>query len=473
MSGRAMSLRSLRGLLIGDRAFYRMVLAIVVPIMIQNAISNFVNLLDNLMVGSLGTDQLNGVAIANQLMFVFSLCVFGGISGAGIFSAQYHGAGDHEGVRACFRFKLYMGAALVAAALAVFLLGGEALIDRYLNEAENVERMDVTMGFSLDYLHIMLWGLAPFALTQIYAGTLRETGETNVPMIAGIAAVIVNLAFNYLLIFDHGGIGGLGVRGAAIATVLSRFVELGIVVFFTHTRKARYPFARGLYRTLRVPMDLVKRITVKGLPLLVNEALWSLGMATLTQCYSVKGLDVVAAVNISSTVSNLFAVTFLSMGSAAAIVVGQALGSGELKRARSLAWKLITFSLMICCGTSLLMLIVAPLIPSLYDAEDHVRSLATSLLNIYALCMPLFAFANCTYFILRSGGKTMLTFAFDSAYTWVVAVPLASLLVHATSLDILSIYLCVQLADIIKCVFGFILLRKGVWVNNMVARSAG
>ena len=460
---------SIRRLLIGDRAFYMMVLAIVVPIMIQNAITNFVNLLDNIMVGQVGTEQMSGVSIANQLLFVFNLCVFGGLSGAGIFSAQYHGANDHEGVRHCFRYKLYICGTLMILAVAVFLLGGKFLITQFLHDEGEAGRIEVTLTHGMAYLRIMLLGLLPFSLTQVYAGTLRETGETRLPMFAGIAAVFVNLLFNWLLIFGKLGFPQMGVEGAAIATVLSRFVELAIVVVYTHRHAERHRFIQGVYSSWRIPARLARDITLKGMPLLVNEALWSMGMTVLAQCYSVRGLDVVAAMNISGTISNLFAVTIFSMGNATAILVGQSLGANDMKGATDRAWKLTAFAIAITVATLLVMNLVAPLIPQVYNTSGEVRALATSLLRIYAFCMPLFSFCNSAYFILRSGGKTLITFLFDSGYTWVIAVPLAWCLVHLTGMPVAMIYLCVQLADFIKCVFGFILLRRGVWLNNIVA----
>ena len=461
--------RSLKAALIGDRAFYAMVLSILIPIIIQNAITNFVNLLDNIMVGQVGTEQMSGGSRSNQLMFVFNLCVFGGISGAGIFSAQFYGADNQEGVRHCFRYKLYLCALLVGGALAVFLLGGPFLIGRFLHEEGDVGRIELTLTHGLAYLRIMLWGLPAFALTQIYASTLRESGETRLPMFAGIVAVFVNLAFNWLLIFGNLGLPRLGVEGAAIATVISRYVELTIVILRTHGNADKYRFIRGVYSSPRVPGRLARDITIKGFPLLVNESLWSMGMTTLVQCYSVRGLDVVAAMNISSTISNMFAVAFLSMGSATAIIVGQALGANDMEGAKDKAWKLIAFSLFISVVTMAAMLAFAPLIPRVYRTSEDVRNLASSFLRIYAMCMPLFSFCNCAYFTLRSGGKTGITFLFDSGYTWLISVPVAWCLVHLTGLPVATIYLCVQLADFIKCAFGYILLRKGVWLNNMVA----
>ena len=461
--------RSLKAVVIGDRAFYVMVLSILVPIIIQNAITNFVNLLDNVMVGQVGTEQMSGVSIVNQLMFVFNLCVFGGISGAGIFSAQYYGANNQEGVCHCFRYKLYLSAVLIVAAAAIFLTRGEYLIGRFLHDEADPGRVAATLGYGMDYLRVMLWGMLPFALTQSYASTLRECGETRLPMTAGIVAVFVNLVFNYLLIFGHLGFPKLGVQGAAIATVLSRFVELAFVVIGTHAHTDRYPFARGAFSSPWVPGPLARRITVKGMPLLVNEFLWSFGMTMLVQCYSVRGLDVVAAMNISSTVSNLFSVAILSMGAATSIIVGQSLGASDMAGAKDRAWKLVAFSLGLSAATLVLMLVIAPLIPRVYQTSDAVRQLATRFLWIYAFCLPLVSFCNSAYFILRSGGKTLITFLFDSGYTWLISVPVAWCLVHLTSLPVTTIYLLVQLAEIIKCIFGYVLLRRGVWMNNIVA----
>lgn len=462
-------MQSFRKKYIGDRAFYKMVLAIVIPIMVQNAITNFVSLLDNIMVGQVGTEPMSGVAIANQLMFVFNLCIFGGLSGAGIFSAQFFGADNQEGVRSCFRYKLVLSFALTLGAILLFIFKGDALIGLYLHEDGNASKIAETLYHSRGYLRVMLWGLPAFALTQVYASTLREIGETALPMRAGIVAVFVNLVFNWILIFGHLGAPALGVVGAAVATVLSRYVELCIVAVISHRNPGRFRFIKGLYATLRVPGDLVRQISVKGFPLLLNEFLWSLGMATLTQCYSVRGLDVIAALNISTTISNLFNATILSMGTATAILVGQSLGGNKLDEAMDRAWKLIAFSLFLSVGVGLLLATGSSLFPRLYRTEEHVRKLAASILRVYALSMPLMSYANSAYFTLRSGGKVLMTFLFDSGYTWVIAVPLAWCLVHLTSMNILLIILCVQLADIIKITAGHILIKKGIWLNNMVA----
>ena len=159
---------------IGDRAFYAMVLGIAVPIMIQNGITNFVNLLDNIMVGQLGTEQMSGVSIVNQLIFVYNLCIFGGLSGAGIFTAQYYGQKDDEGIRHTFRYKIWMAVILTAVVMAVFLLHGGSLIQLYLNGSSDGGNLKAALNYAHTYLLIMLIGLPAFMILQVYASTLRE-----------------------------------------------------------------------------------------------------------------------------------------------------------------------------------------------------------------------------------------------------------------------------------------------------------
>ena len=268
---------------IGDRAFYRRVMALTLPIMIQNGITHLVNMLDNIMIGSVGTVEMNGVTIANQLIFVFTLCIFGAVSGAGIFGAQFAGSRDDQGLAHTLRFKLYFCLLLTALGIGVFLAWGEPLIGLYLQGEGDPADAAGSLHFAKQYLQVMLIGLVPFTVVQCYGSTLRETGLTTPPMVAGLIAVGVNLAGNTILIFGLLGAPRLGVVGAAIATVISRFVEAAILVVWTHKNRLRNPFAPLLFRTLRIPLRLMGRIFVKGLPLMVNEATWSVGMATLNQ----------------------------------------------------------------------------------------------------------------------------------------------------------------------------------------------
>lgn len=452
--------------LIGTKDFYRHLLIIAIPIMIQNGITNFVGMLDNIMVGQVGTNQMSGVAIVNQLLFVYNLCIFGGISGAGIFAAQFYGKGDHKGVRECFRFKLIIVAVLTLLGILTFVVAGPSLIQLYLHEDGSGTSSAQTLLYAKQYMTVMLFDMLPFAISQAYAGTLRETDETVLPMKAGIAAVLVNLVFNYILIYGKFGAPALGVVGAAIATVMSRFVEMGIIVIWTHTHKEKNRFIEEAYKHFEIPAELMKRMTIKGLPLLANETLWAAGQAVMMQNYSIRGLTVIAAMNISSTISNVFNIVFIAMGSAIAILIGQELGA-EKTGVMEDAYKMTFFAVICCMISGALMLCVAPFFPDIYNTDHEVRSLATSFIMISACCMPMYAFENATYFTLRSGGKTFITFLFDSCFVWVFSIPLAYVLVHYTDMSITVLFLCCQMIELMKCLIGYVLVRKGIWINNI------
>ena len=453
---------------IGDRAFYRRVLAIAVPIIVQNAITNFVSLLDNIMVGQIGTTPMSGVSIVNQLMFVFNLCVFGATSGAGIFTAQFHGSNDQTGIKHTFRFKFLACLLISLVGGSLFITKGDFLIGLYLTGEGDPQTAASALRYGLSYLQVMLWGLIPFAISNTYASTLRETGKTTVPMAAGITAVFVNLGLNYVLIFGKLGMPAMGVQGAALATVISRYVELMILILWTHLNPEKNPFIRHIYRSFHIPGKLLKGIIVKGMPLLMNEFLWASGMAIMNQCYSTCGLDVVPAMNISSTLYNLASVTFLSMGNSVGIIMGQMLGAGTVEaEIRDTNRKLVAVSIASGVVFGGLMAAASVLFPRIYNTTDDVRHLATLLICISAAMMPFNSYTNAAYFTLRSGGQTMVTFLFDSCFVWTCCVPVAFCLSRFTGLSIIPLYIICQSMDFIKCTIGAFMIRQGKWIQNL------
>lgn len=452
----------------GDAAFYKMVFAIAIPIMIQNGITNFVNMLDNIMIGQIGTESMTGVSIVNQILFVYNLCLFGAVSGAGIFTAQYYGQKNTDGIRHTVRFKLWAVIVITILTILLCIFSGQSLINIYLTGEGSAESIQMTMASGREYMLFMLAGLPFFMITQVYGSTLRECGQTILPMKAGVAAICINLVFNYLLIYGKFGFPMLGVKGAAIATVLSRVIEAAIIVISVHRDTEKNPFVIGLYQSLAIPRDVIRRIVIKGTPLLLNETLWSAGMATLAGCYSLRGLHVVAALNISNTIANLFHISFIAMGDAVAIIVGQILGTGDMKKARDTDTKIIVFSVLLCTLVAALMFLIAPVFPEFYKTTEDVKQLAVKLIMISALFIPQHALLNTLYFTLRAGGKTLIAFFFDSVFIWCISVVLAFSLAKCTPLSILWIYFLVQLADGVKAVIGIILVKKGVWLHNIV-----
>lgn len=401
-------------------------------------------------------------------MFVFNICIFGGVSGAGIFGTQFYGKGDYKGQRYTFRFKLYTCVAITALALLLFGLLDTELISLYLSDTGSVGDISLALEYGKEYLSIMMIGLIPFAIGQTYINTIRETGQTLIPMIASAAAVFTNLILDYVLIFGIAGIPAMGVEGAAIATVIARFIECLIVIVWTHTHTDKNLYIVGAYRGLGIPRSILTDIFKKGTPLMLNEMLWASGMAVISQCYAARGLEVVAAQNISSTISNLFNIVYIQLGGCISIVVGQLLGAGKKDEAKDADNKMIFFSVACCCVISVLMIMLGRLFPSIYNTQESIKELARVFIIISALVMPLCAFSHCTYFTLRSGGKTIVTFLFDSVYTWVLVIPFATLLARHTALPIAMVFFLVQFTELIKVIIGFFMVKSGVWLQNIV-----
>ena len=462
---------TVRECLFADSHFYRKVLYLVLPMIIQNTLTNVVSLLDNVMVGQVGTLAMSSVAIVNQVMFVFYLCIWGALAGAGIYGTQFYGKGDMEGVRYTLRFKLIVAAVICTVALVIFGTFGENLIRLYISADTGADQAAETLRLAKGYLRIMLIGLIPFGITQCYGGTLRESGHTTLPMAASMTAMAVNFVFNALLIFGLLGFPKMGVAGAAVATVISRFVELGVILIASQKKKKEYVFLMDVFRRFYIPLPLVGPVLSKTLPLMGNEFLWSMAQATLLQCYSVRGIQVIAAMNISNTISQIFNEAFLSMGNATSIVVGQELGADRLVNARRTAYRMMALSVMSCCVVGMLLFACSSFIPQIYNTEPEIRRLATRFIMVVSCLMPVHAFANVTYFTLRSGGKTLITFIFDSCFAWAVSVPAAFCLSRFTTLPVLTIFTIVSSLEALKCILGWILVKQGLWVRNIVKNA--
>ena len=453
---------------IGTKQFYKSLFTIALPIMVQNGISNIVNMLDNLMVGRIGTEQLSGVSIVNDLMFVYQLCLFGAISGAGIFTAQYYGQRNTEGVRDTFRIKIVICGIIMLLGMSIFGLRDRTLISYYLHEGSQSGDLAATLGYGHTYMMIMLAGLLPQAAEFVYSSTLRETGETVVPMRASFAAVFVNLVLNYILIYGKLGFPVLGVAGAALATAISRFIQAFIVIAWTHRHNDVKPYINGAYASFKVAGNLVKKVCVTGLPLVVNESLWSIGIVLQKQSYSTRGLAVVAGLNINSTFFNVFAICFIAFGDAVAIMVGQLLGAGKMDEAKDTGIKINVFVTFSCIVMGTVLYLVAGYLPEFYNTTAEVKALAGDFLRVTGVLMPLFGLCHSLYFTIRAGGKTFITFLFDSAFLMVIGVPLAFILTRYTTLDIVTVYAICEGTALIKVFIGFAISASGIWMQNIV-----
>ena len=456
-----------------DKDLLKKTCLLAVPIMIQNGISNAVGLIDNLMVGSLGTEAIVAISISGQLLFVFWLALFGGLSGPGIFGAQYYGNGDIKGVQDVFRLKFWIAIIVGFLGILTFYNLDTFLLGLYMKgQAKDIDAA-LTLSLAKEYLRIRAVGIPFIVITQVYATTLRETDESFKPMVAGIVSVVVDVLFNYLLIFGKFGFPKLGVAGAAYATLIARVSEFSVLVIWSHLRSKKHLFLKGLYKTLFIKNKaMILPILKKSTPIMLNEFLWAGAIAFMTTCYSTRGLDVLAGINISNAICNLLNVVFIALGNAVGIVAGQLLGAGEFKRAKESSVTLMWFTALVCLILSAILIAISGWFPTLYDTTDSAKKMARMFIIITACFFPMQGFLNSLYFTLRSGGKTFITFIFDSVFSWTVCATSAFVLSRYTSMNIYGLFICVQALEIIKVIVGYVMIKKGIWISNLVAEKA-
>ena len=443
-----------------DKKFLRTILSIALPMMIQNTFTNLIGLVNNITVGRLGTEQLAGVAVANQLVSIYIMCIWGVMSGAEIFGAQFHGKNDMENLRNTFRFMILTGVTVALIAAVLFLSFGEQFVKLYIYSDSEGSDTVMALREGTRYLRMLVISFLSLALNMGYTSILRVNEQNTVPMFSSIAGVLSCLAVNFLLIPK------IGMIGAALATISSRVLEALINIIWCHTHTDRLQFIKGAFRILRVPKELAKQIFITGLPLTMNETIWQIGVATITQCYSYRGLSTVAAVNIASTVQFLTSVSIFALGAAVGVVMGNLLGSGDRKGAEEASRQLLGFSVVVGIGVAVLLLILCPFVPVLYpNLSSEVHFIAKWLIWGEAFNAVLNSFYNAAYYIIRSGGKTVTTFIFDSGFIWGVSVVAAVVIAYFTTIPIIPFYWIEKALDILKCIIVYILVKKGSWIQ--------
>jgi Na+-driven multidrug efflux pump len=236
---------------------------------------------------------------------------------------------------------------------------------------------------------------------------------------------------------------------------------------YTHTQKKKCPFAVGVFRNFKIPAPLIRQIAVKGAPILANELFWSLSVTICNQCYSTRGLDVVAAMNISFTLQNLLSVAYFALSSSIAIIVGNLLGAGKLDEAKSEDRKLLAFAMLVGCMMMGVQFAVSDIFPLLYETSAEVRELSGYILRCFALTMPAAALATSTYYTIRSGGRVFITMLFDSVYAWVIVMPVVFIIAYLTNIPFALFLPIVLVIENLKLVPGLILVHKGIWVRQL------
>lgn len=440
--------------------FYKKMIKLALPIAFQQLIISVLNLVDIFMISSLSEEAIAGVGAANKLYFLFNLFLFGMSSGSAILTAQYWGVKDIKTIRKVYGISLTLGivGSFLFGSLAIFV--PEWVMGFFTKDQAVIQQGVIylqTIGISY------LFTAVSFATVFI----LRSTNYVKLPMIISIIAIGLNTFLNWVLIFGNLGFEALGVKGAALATVIARGVEVVLVIGLTY--HFHLPPAGQLREIFGYNYHLVKRFFVIAGPVIINELLWSSGVTMYAAVYGRMGTTVMASMTINQTIEQIFFVFIMGISSGAAIILGNELGRGELELAYKDSLRSMKLSLLIAIGLSLILVFTAKPIAYLFNVSIEIQANIIACLYVFAAYMPIRMLNTLIVVgILRSGGDTVFTAVIDGLGVWLVGVPLAFLTGLAWGWPIWWVYAAIMIEEAVKFIFGFWRTLSKKWLKNLV-----
>jgi len=445
--------------LFDDKNFYKSLFTIAVPIMLQNLISSFVNMVDTVMIGRLGTAEIAAVGLGNQVFFLFTMILFGVCSGAAVFTAQYWGKKDIEGIRKNTGLSLLIVTSVGAVFTAASIAAPRFIIGLYSNDETVIE-----LGAA--YLRAVAPCFIPFAISFLLTIVMRTIEKVKLSMITTLVALSINVVLNYLFIFGAGPIPAMGVVGAAIATVIARVIELVILVSVSYGKK--YAIAGTLKELFGFDLVFVARFFTITLPVIVNELLWSLGITVQSVIFARTNTDAIAAFNITNTVSQLTWVIFIGLGNGAAVLIGKKIGEGSEAEARDYASRITLFAPLVAAGIAVFLIPLSWTLPYLFNVNANVFAIISVMFIILTVSYPFRAFNMAMVIgVSRAGGDTVFCMVYDIFFMWILALPLAAAASFVFHAPVWIIYLCLASEEPLKMLIGLARLRSGKWLNNV------
>lgn len=447
--------------------FYISLFSISFPLILRSVLANSSGLIDNMMVGDLGKSAISAVTIMNQIFFVFICTLSGSIAGASIFSNQYFAIKDYSGVKkiVIIKFLIYISIFLFFSALLYFLY--DKLIISFMNN-DSLGNEDTIIFFCNEYFFFAFLSLIPFGITLVLATTIAESGDTLKPMLICTFCVMLNTCLNYIFINPKvSWLPVCGVQGAALATFISRALEMIIIiVLFLHNN-----FVRDKTTHFSVDKTLLYNITMSALPLCINDFLYSFSFLAIIKIYSLQSVDNIVVFSILSMVMVFFMDLMASFGNGVEIMIGYELGDNNFSNASKYAYKIILISFIFSIILSGLISQIAVPITNYYNIPPYIKSYVVECIHYFAYIYPFFTIYCIIFYILRSGGQTLLTTLIDGTFIWLLEIPLQFILIKFTSLKLPMIYFYVLSLTFLKCILGLYFINKKTWLNNLTKKT--
>ena len=443
-----------------DKKFIRKAIAITVPITLQALLNTSLNLVDTVMIGSLGQISIAAVGLANKVFFVFTLLLFGIISGSSILTAQYFGKRDIKNIRRVLGMSLGIG--LIGSFLFVIpSLICPSIVMSIFTPNENI----IKIGAS--YLAIAAISYPLTAITNVYVALLRGINQVKTPVVITMFSIVIKIILNYALIFGHFGMPALGVQGEAIATLIARTIECTCIVLTVYYQKG--PAAAKFKELISFNKKFVKLYFTTVSPVIVNEFMWGLGVTMYSLVYGRMGDGAVAAITITQTVEQIMTVIFQGISAATAVILGNELGAKKLEEAEIHAKYFIILQFICALMMALICFVIRNPIITLFNVTDIVGTDISRCLIVFIIYLPfkIFNWVNIVG-ILRSGGDTKVALMLDISGVWLVGIPFAYLGGMILGLPIYYVYAMVGFEEVYKFILGFRRYKKKVWLKNLV-----
>lgn len=449
---------------IGDGDFYKQALMVMIPIIIQQLINTLFNVADNFMVGQLDGISMSAVTVANKPALIYNGFFFGVTGAGGLMLSQYFGAQEYKKCQSLFALQMLLGFVIAALFCAAMLAFPRQIMHIFVNDQR-------TVSIGVDYLRIVAYSYLPAAITTTCIFSMRALGYTKEPMLISIVAILLNVFFNYALIFGHFGMPRMGVEGAALGTLLSRLIEMAFYIIILLKRSTLFSFDLLSVRTLKKP--ILKSFVKRAMPLTVNEILWTTGLAIYFWSYARIDEAALPAITIADLVVQIGFIISMGMASAISVLIGTRLGAGEFDEARTNAKKLFGLSCFNATVSTAIALSMSFWLPQIFNVEPHLQALGRQLAWVGALFyLPNAMYAFC-FFCLRAGGDTRHAAMLDSGYMWVLPVPVAVLLglFGQGRVSIIWAMLIVQLLMNAKVIVALKVVLKGKWIRNITQEA--
>ena len=442
-----------------DKDFLRQSASIAVPVTLNLVLSTVTNMVDTMMIGTLGTVTISAVGLANKFFFVFSLLVFGVHSGTGLLMAQFFGNRDYLHIKKTFGLGIIINLSAALLFLLTAFLAPAFVMHLFTDSPE-------ATAIGTRYLRLVCFCYPVFAFTSLMSSMLRSTRKVKIPVRAAMVSIVVNIFLNWCLIFGNLGFPELGVEGAAVATVIARIAECSILFWYSFVKEETL---KGKNRDFfGWSKGFLKNFAGHSLPVIFNEMIWGLGTTLYFVAYGHIGDEAVAAITISSTITDIINTSGNGLSSAASVLLGNELGAGHLEKADDYAKKLLLLGALAGVVGAAVMIPLRRTVLSLFSVPDSVRADVALCLKTYLLILPMIMMNLITIVgILRAGGDTKMCFLIDTGGVWLLAVPMAFLGALVWKLPIYAIYGMVLLEEVFKCITGFLRYRKKVWLKNL------